>query len=363
MQRRGFTLIELLVVIAIIAVLIALLLPAVQAAREAARRTQCVNNLKQLGLALLNYESAVGAFPWGEIPHNYSANLNSPSCLCLMLGQMEQLQVYNAYNFGSGANPGPGGWNYIPLNAFNSTAQSIKINAFLCPSDFIRIDLTPRGATVNPGPTNYQSCAGADAYSFLTGTTSPGGPGTTNSFSGAFPSYSVCVKISRITDGTSNTVAFGELVTGQGAYAGGFDGLKPSSSFVNVGTAASGANGGTANVQLDYTACLQTGGVTPTNVLSTTGGDWPVGAAWFWARSGQTRYNHVMTPNTFNCSFGGDNSDSDDDALTASSRHPGGVNEVFCDGSVHFIKNSINPNTWWALSTIGGGEVTSSDSY
>ena len=175
MQCRGFTLIELLVVIAIIAVLIALLLPAVQAAREAARRTQCVNNLKQIGLALLNYESAVGAFP-GEVPHNYAGNLNVPSSLCLMLGQIEQQQIYNAYNFASGTN-GPGGWNYIPLNAINSTAQSIKINAFLCPSDFIRIDLTPRGATVNPGPTNYQSCAGADAYSFLTGTTSPGGRG------------------------------------------------------------------------------------------------------------------------------------------------------------------------------------------
>ena len=84
-----------------------------------------------------------------------------------------------------------------------------------------------------------------------------------------------------------------------------------------------------------------------------TGGDWPIGAAWWWGRSGQTRYNHVMTPNTYNCAFGGDNSDSDDDALTAGSRHPGGVNVVFCDGSVRFIKNSINPNTWWALSTIG----------
>src|SRR4029077_16457787 len=104
-----------------------------------------------------------------------------------------------------------------------------KIQAFLCPSDMDRIDLTSRGATVNPGNTNYQSNAGADAYSFLTGTTSPGGPGTTNSFSGVFPSYSVCTKIARITDGTSNTVGFSELVRGTGAYAGGFDGLKPSS--------------------------------------------------------------------------------------------------------------------------------------
>ena len=149
------------------------------------------------------------------MPHNYAGTLNVPSSLLLMLGQMEQQKLYNAYNFASGPG-GPGGWNYIPLNAFNSTAQSVKINAFLCPSDSIRIDLISRGATVNPGPTNYQSNAGADAYSFLTGTTSPGGPGTTNTFSGAFPSYSVCVKIARITDGTSNTVGFSEVVRARG---------------------------------------------------------------------------------------------------------------------------------------------------
>jgi prepilin-type N-terminal cleavage/methylation domain-containing protein/prepilin-type processing-associated H-X9-DG protein len=341
MRRRGFTLIELLVVIAIIAVLIALLLPAVQAAREAARRTQCVNNLKQVGLALANYESAVGSFPWGEVPHNYAGRLNVPSCLLLMLGQMEQQNLYNAYNFTSGNNAA-GGWNYIPLDPLNSTVQSTKINTLLCPSDSDRISLVSRGATVDPGNTNYQSNAGADAYAFLTGTTSPGGPGTTNTFSGAFPSYSVVVKIARITDGTSNTVSFSEVVRGQGAYAGGFDGMKPTSSFANSGTNASGASG-TASPQVDYQNCMATGGGSPTNVICATCGDWPVGAAWWWGRSSQTRYNHVMTPNTWNCSFGGDNGDSDDDAITAGSRHPGGVNSVFCDGSVRFIKASISP--------------------
>ncbi len=364
MRRRGFTLIELLVVIAIIAVLIALLLPAVQAAREAARRTQCVNNLKQVGLALMNYESAVGSFPWGEVPHNTRALLNVPSCLLLIIGQMEQQNLYNAYNFGSGAGAGgPGGWNYLPLNRVNSTVQSTKVNAFLCPSDVDRIDMTPRGATVNPGNTNYQGNAGADAYSFLTGTASTGLTGSTNAFSGAFPSYSICVKISAITDGTSNTIAFSEVVRGTGAYAGGFDGMNPSSSFANSRANASGAGGKTASPQVDYMNCLSTGGITPTNVLCATCGDWPIGASWWWGRSGQTRYNHVMPPNTWNCAFGSDNGDSDDDAITASSRHPGGVNSAFCDGSVHFLKNSISPNTWWALSSIGGNEVLSADSY
>jgi prepilin-type N-terminal cleavage/methylation domain-containing protein/prepilin-type processing-associated H-X9-DG protein len=357
MRRRGFTLIELLVVIAIIAVLIALLLPAVQAAREAARRAQCVNNLKQIGLALMNYESAVGAFPWGEAPHNNGSN-NVPSCLLLMLPYLEQPALYAAANF---SHQGPNFWNNI--DASNSTVQVTKLNAFLCPSDSDRITLSSRLAFgVNPGGTNYQSNAGADAYAFLTGTTGLGGPGSTNVFSGPFPSYCPLIRIANVLDGTSNTVGFSELVRGQGAYAGGFDGLKPSSSFVNTSAAASGASG-TANPQTDYNNCQATGGVTPSNVIAATAGDFPIGASWWWGRSGQTRYNHVMPPNTYNCSFGGNSSDSDDDCITASSRHAGGINVGMLDGSVRFVKSTINTTTWWALSTMGGGEVLDASSY
>ncbi len=356
MRRRGFTLIELLVVIAIIAVLIALLLPAVQAAREAARRAQCVNNMKQLGLGLFNYESAVGAFPWGEAPHNIGSN-SVPSALCLMLPYIEQTSLYNAVNF---SHQGPQLWNNI--DPANSTVQITKINTFICPSDVDRISFAARN-TLTPGNTNYQTNAGADAYSFLTGTTSPGGAGSANLFSGPFPSYCVVVRVASITDGTSNTVGMSEVVRGQGAYAGGFDGMKPSSSFVNISAAASGATAGAANPQLDYKTCLATGGVTPTNVIGTTAGDWPIGAAWWWGRSGQTRYNHVMPPNTYNCDFGGGNSDSDDDAITASSRHAASVNVLMMDGSVKNIKNSVSITVWQALATMSGGEVVSADAY
>jgi prepilin-type N-terminal cleavage/methylation domain-containing protein/prepilin-type processing-associated H-X9-DG protein len=368
---RGFTLIELLVVIAIIAVLIALLLPAVQAAREAARRSQCVNNLKQLGLGLMNYESSVGAFPWGEVPHNAAgaSYINVPSCLAMMLSYMEQQPLFNAYNFAyAGTGQGPSTWNYRPIlmtaanTAMNFTVHTTKVNLFLCPSDAGRVDFSAIGGAT-PGGTNYQSCAGADAYSFLSGTTSPGGPGSANQFSGVFTSLAVCSRIASITDGTSNTIGFSELVRGVGAYAGGFDGQKPSASFANSKTNATGATAGNANPVVDNQNCVATGGITPINVLAPTGGDWPVGAAWYWGRSGQTRYNHVMPPNSFNCSYGGDSSDSDDDALTAGSLHPGGVNVLFMDGSVKFIKASISLPTWWALSTRAGNEVVSADSY
>src|SRR5262249_37833270 len=153
-----------------------------------------------------------------------------PSCLCLMLGQLEQQSLYNACNFVRVAN-GPTFWNSI--DASNKTVQITKLNMFLCPSDPNRIDFSARN-TATPGNTNYKSNVGADAYAFLTGTTSTGGPGSPNQFSGSFPAYCPVVRISSIIDGTSSTVGVCELVTGQGAYAGGYDALRPSSSFVNA---------------------------------------------------------------------------------------------------------------------------------
>jgi hypothetical protein len=98
-------------------------------------------------------------------------------------------------------------------------------------------------------------------------------------------------------------------------------------------------------------------------VIGATAGDFPIGAAWWWGRSGQTRYNRVMPPNSYNCGFGGGNSDSDDDALTASSRHPGIVKCVFVDGSVRAVKSTVSRTTWWAVSTMAGGEVVDASSY
>jgi prepilin-type N-terminal cleavage/methylation domain-containing protein len=350
MRQRAFTLIELLVVIAIIAVLIALLLPAVQAAREAARRMQCVNNLKQIGLATANYESAIGCLPWGEPIRVYPGGQNgntTPSCFVMMLPQLEQGALFNACNFA--ALPVNGFW--ANTNPQNATVQLTKLNVFVCPSDTNRI-------TFPYGTTNYAANAGADAWAFdYQPTYASGAP---NQFSGPFCGTGVTVKLSNIVDGTSNTVGYSELVLGIGQTTATYDNLSPPSCPFQITASPSGSGSVVGNPQTDYTNCKAVT-ISPASPLSTNG--WPFGAAWWWGRSSQTRYNHVMTPNTWSCDFAGDNADSDSDAITAGSRHPGVVNCMMMDASVRGIKNSISPPTWWALSTMAGAEVVSSDSY
>ena len=353
-RRRGFTLIELLVVIAIIAVLIALLLPAVQAAREAARRMQCVNNLKQLGLGVFNYESSNGCLPYGAMMVSNGPRFPDFGPIVAILPYLEQQNLFNSANFTNGQNV----TNRNDASG-NTTLQSTQLSYLLCPSDLDR--LTTMTATANPKPighNNYVANAGSDAYcnwhssSMWLGPFIPDYNGSPNT--GGRPAT-----LASITDGTSNTAGFSERVKGIGASNWQtFDALTPSATSAPFTNSA--LNSGSTTPQQLYNICLANP-PTAAAIAKTTNGD-PAGGYWTDGNPAQEIYNHVMPPNTWACHVHS-NADSALGAIgTAASRHPGMVNLMMMDGSVRAIKSSIARTTWWALGTKSVGELISADS-
>ena len=324
MRRRGFTLIELLVVIAIIAVLIALLLPAVQAAREAARRMQCTNNMKQLGIATHNYHDVTGSIPWVQ----YFAPWPDWGSFPGMLPFLEQQPMFNAMNFNFG--------NNSARNAGqpNTTVGWSTMSTLSCPSDVDRV-LTVYGHT------NYGGNAGSLGNAIY----------GSSPFNGPFSGRGTPIGFRDITDGLSNTAGFGERVKGIGTdNRTTLDTMKPSSSWFKAAT-------NTALPDTDYANCAAvTNPATATLVPSDASG-----SIWFMGDAPNSLYNHVMPPNSNNCA--NSNNWSNGTAATASSRHAGVVNVAMMDGSVRAVKNTIARQTWWALGTMGGGEVISADAY
>jgi prepilin-type N-terminal cleavage/methylation domain-containing protein/prepilin-type processing-associated H-X9-DG protein len=351
--RRGFTLIELLVVIAIIAVLIALLLPAVQAAREAARRAQCVNNLKQLGIAMHNYHTANNAIPWGDGPWWIEWSAHS-----LLLPYMEQGPIYNSVNFYNPNDLG-NGQSFVLNHPVNTSAAYARINIFACPSDQDRL-------TDPNGHNNYMANSGSAPVSSYNGNGSPTGTGANGISSGPFIFSATSlgggtvVSFANISDGLSNTAAFSERVKAVGNNFGNntapFDGGTPTASLA---TPAAVANNLETTPQAYYQICK----VTPPMPVGTNqdaanfSDDNISGAMWMSGQPALTRYVHVMPPNGWSCRSGLQI------AHVANSRHPGVVNVLMCDGSVKAIKSSVNVNTWWALGSRAGSEVISADAY
>ena len=311
-SRRAFTLIELLVVIAIIAVLIALLVPAVQKVREAAARTQCTNNLKQIGLAMQNYESANKAFPPGR--NQYPKVV---SALARLLANVEQVHLQQLVNFdGTLADPQ------------NVLASQTRIAVFLCPSD----PANGKVASLPDWGTNYVACNGVGADFGAGGV--PTVYHTIPTGNGVFAQ--VPTKTAHVTDGLSNTAAFSESIIGNGA-------APPS---------------GTPPADPRFLVLEVAGGNDPTPAACDgMNGNWAAnrGGMWINGHFGNTLYNHFYTPNPakWDCGNGSHNK-----GLTgARSYHNGGVNVLMADGVVRFVGNSISLPTWRALATRAGDEV------
>jgi len=341
-RSRGFTLIELLVVIAIIAILIALLLPAVQQAREAARRTQCKNNLKQIGLALHNYESTFSTFPMGDCARNSTAGggeIPQLSVHAYILPYIEGGNNYATFDFNSQTNGNPA----------NAQARIQFIPSYHCPSD-PGPNRSLIASLIDASSANYMQCMGSHADHFgsliypaaTPNASSPIRPRT--QYHGVFGRNSK-TRIADITDGTSNTALFGEIKkgpNGTGSLA-----AVPAGDKRDFMVATNVAATWTGNDLLRPPAACENRATTA----------WLYrGLQYYRGLLVATYYNHTLPPNARfrDCVT----STTYQGHLAARSYHVGGAQICLADGSVRFVSENIDSNVWSGVGTISNGEVS-----
>jgi prepilin-type N-terminal cleavage/methylation domain-containing protein/prepilin-type processing-associated H-X9-DG protein len=356
-DRPAFTLIELLVVIAIIGLLLLLLMPGVQAARETGRRVQCMSALKEIGLALHNYHSINGVFPMGGSKNNRKTRPDSYdqwdvwSAHAAILPLLDQAVLFNAINFDFAPEIDDG-----IAHPMNSTVDLLVLGQFLCPSD------------------PYAGQWVTNSYHGSYGTTTSSNYPQTGGCTGLF-TVEVSYNLNQCKDGTASTIAFSEALVGDGrgyarignvavdpsryrgnAYMGSDIPEPPGIHVLDASTAESTVLNGMATCAELFR--------TSSAIADHRGWRWGLGVTGF------TMFNTVQTPNDAQNPYGGcrfntrTNWNMDDGfVFGASSAHPGGVNVLFVDGSVRFVKDRVSRRVWWALGTKSGGEAISGDSY
>jgi prepilin-type N-terminal cleavage/methylation domain-containing protein/prepilin-type processing-associated H-X9-DG protein len=347
-RRAAFTLVELLVVIAIIAILIGLLLPAVQKVREASNRSKCMNNLRQMALAALSYESENGTLPPGAGPAPdkmfYPNSNQRPSVQAMILPYLEQANVYNTFDFAHDVNTA----------TQNATARQQEVKVYQCPSE--RSNATNVAGGVTCGRSNYFGSLGGNAYCrTMDGTTGGVFFFEIKEVLLSHGNRPKAVPLSGVGDGTSNTGMFAEIVRGENKSslprAWQDPKLITSGTWVTDGLRVVGGvdNFPACNATTTSSLLRYTGLVYYRNLLSTS------------------LYSHTIPPNY----KGGDcmdltvrSGEAGGSALwaghiAARSYHAGGVNAAFVDGAVHFVRDTIDPAVWYELGTRSGGEATS----